>query len=358
MRRERLCFSQASILAVAGLLQLAGGLSHACQICIPFPQKSPADQLIESEGVVLAREDPERPFCFVTVEVLKGSPGPEKIDLFLDTTTRRHLSLHPGHSVLLVKGSGAGDSGWRRIGLMDETFGPVVRETLQRAHAWKDRPSDRTAFFAKRLGDVDPQVRTLAHLELARAPYAEIRKYGGVLSRETIHAFLAERRYVEWHPLYLLLLAQSGHPEDAARIRRSMESAARFAISLNLSAWSTALVEVDQEKGVQFLEENYLCQPSRSDGELRAIIAALSVQGSSGNDALLDRIVSAYGLTLKIHPELAPDLVKDLLAWRRYDLSERVADLASARPPAFDLTTLLKLRTYAKHSDTSPSAQR
>jgi len=47
-----------------------------------------------------------------------------------------------------------------------------------------------------------------------------------------------------------------------------------------------------------------------------------------------------------------------LLAWRRYDLSERVADLASARPPAFDLTTLLKLRTYAKHSDTSPSAQR
>ena len=358
MRSERLFFSQASILAVACLLLLAGGFSRACQICIPFPKNSAADHLIESEVVVLAREDPERPYYFVTVEVLKGSPGPEKIDLFLDTSTLRQLSLHPGHSVILVKERGAGDSGWRRIGLMDEAFGPVVRETLQRAQAWKDLPADRTAFFAKRLGDADPQVRTLAHLELARAPYAEIRKYGGVLSRETIHAFLAERRYVEWHPLYILLLAQSGHPEDAARIRQSMESAARFATTLNLSAWSTALVEIDQEKGIQFLEENYLSHSSRSAGELRAVIAALSVQGASSPAPLRDRIVNAYGLALENHPELAPDLVKDLLAWRRYDLSDQVAEVASFRPSVFDLATWLKLRAYAKSSDSGPSAQR
>lgn len=345
------------LLGAAVVLLFPGGVSLACQICIPLPQKSAADHLIESEVVVLAREDPERPFYFVTVEVLKGSPGPEKIDLFLDTSTRRQLSMHPGHSVLLVKGSGAADSSWRRIGLMDEAFGPVVKETLLRAPAWKENPADRAAFFAKRLGDADPQVRTLAQLELARAPYAEIRKYGDVISRENIQDFLREVSYVEWHPLYILLLGQSGQPEDAERIRQSMENAARFATTLNLSAWATALVEIDQEKGVQFLEENYLSHSGRSAEELRAVLAALSVQGTNGSAALRDRIVSAYGIALERHPELAPYLAKDLLAWRRYDLTDRVAEVASARPPVFDLTTLLKLRAYARSSDSNPWAQ-
>jgi hypothetical protein len=346
------------LLRAAVVLLFSGGVSLACQLCIPFPQKSAADHLIQSELVVLAREDPERPFHFVTVEVLKGSPGPEKIDLFLDTTTRRQLSMHPGHSVLLVKGSGATDSSWRRIGLMDEAFGPVVKETLLRAPAWKETPADRAAFFAKRLGDADPQVRTLAQLELAQAPYAEIRKHGDVISRETINAFLGEMRYVEWHPLYILLLAQSGHPNDKARIRQSMGSAARYATTLNLSAWAAALVEIDQEKGVQYLEENYLSHSGRSGEELRAVLAALSVQGTNGSAALRDRIVSAYGIALERHPELAPTLVQDLLAWRRYDLTGRVAEVVSARTPVFDFATLLMLRAYVKRSDSNPWAQR
>lgn len=345
------------LLGAAVVLLFSGEVSLACQICIPLPQRSAADHLIESEQVVLAREDPERPFYFVTVEVLKGSPGPEQIDLFLDTSTRRQLSMYPGHSVLLVKGSGATDSSWRRIGLMDEAFGPVVKETLLRAPAWKENPADRNAFFAKRLGDTDPQIRTLAQLELVRAPYAEIRKYGNVLSRKTINAFLGEMRYAEWHPLYILLLGQSAQPEDADRIRQSMKSAARFATTLNLSAWATALLEVDQVKGVQFIEENYLSHSGRSAGELGAVLTALSLQGTNGSATLQDRIVSAYGIALERHPELAPYLVKDLLAWRRYDLTDSVAEVASTRALVFDLTTLLKLRAYANSSDSNPPAQ-
>jgi hypothetical protein len=329
-------------------LWLTGAAVDACQICIPFPQKSAADHLIESEFVVLVREDPERPFHFVAVEVLKGSPGPGKIDLFLDSSTRRQLSMRPEQSVLLAKDGRSGESKWRRIGLMDDAFSPVVKETLALADAWEEDPAKRVAFFAKRLGDADPQVRTLAHLELARAPYAEIRKYGDVISRETIHAFLGQLRYVEWHPLYILLLAQSGQPEDAVRIRKSMESAARFGTTLNLSAWATALVEIDQEKGVQILEEDYLSRSERSVKELRAVCTALSVHGANGAEALRNRIVNAYGLALESHPEMAPELVRDLLVWQRFDHTDRVAKAASARPPVFDFATLLRLRAYAR----------
>lgn len=334
---------------------MAGTTAKACQICIPFPRKSAADYLVESETIVLAREDPERPFHFSAIEILKGDPGEEKIDLFVDSTTRKLLSSNPGHSIILVKGIAPEDPGWRRIGAMNESFGPVVRETLKRNQKWKDNPTDRSAFFAQYLNHEDPQLSRLAHLELASSSYAEIRKYGDTLSRETIHAFLDDIRNAEWRALYILLLAQNAQPSDETRIRKSMEAAARFGSTLALPAWSTALVEIDKEEGIQFLEQNYLSSKGRSNEELQAVVAALSVQGSHGTAALQDRIVSAYRVALDHHPELAPVLVKDLMSWQRNELADRVGKLAMARPPQFDLATMLKLRAYAKSRAATPS---
>ena len=47
----------------------------ACQICLPFPRESAADKLIDAEIVVLAREDPAKPFSLKPGEVLKGRVG-------------------------------------------------------------------------------------------------------------------------------------------------------------------------------------------------------------------------------------------------------------------------------------------
>ena len=343
-------------MAVASLLLSAAG-TIACQICIPFPTKSAADYLVESDVVVLAREDPERAFHFAIIEVLKGALDGEKIDLFLDSSTRRHLLTHPDDSILIVKWSSEGSSDWQRIGLMDEAFGLVVRDTLHLARAWHSEPTDRAAYFAKRLDDKNSQIRTLAHLELARAPYSEIRKYGDVLTRETLLGFIGEMRYVEWHPLYILLLAQSDQPEDKALIRHSMESAVRFGTSLNLSAWATALLEIDQEDGVSFLERHYLGGPGRNAEEIRSISAALSVHGRYGTGALRDRIVVAYGVALDNHPELVPGIVTDLLAWQRYDLVDRVAAAALVRPPVYDPIIVLKLRAYAQGANSQSSVR-
>ena len=80
------------------LALLAGFLvqaANACQVCIPFPTKTLADRLLEADALVMAREDPERPFHYVAVETLKGDPGDEPIDAFLPSKNRRMLARHP-----------------------------------------------------------------------------------------------------------------------------------------------------------------------------------------------------------------------------------------------------------------------
>ena len=249
---------------VAGVFVILFGLVpqfsiEACQICLPFPKKSVADYLLEADAVVLAREDPEKPFSLRAVEVLKGEVEEMEVDLFLDSTSRRVLSLFPEREIVCVYREGESESGWRRVGVTDANFEPVVRNILASAEEWKASPDARLNYFAPFLGHEDEQLRVLAHLEVARAPYNEIRKLGGVLSRGEIRSFLGNIRNAEWHALYILFLAQSEVEDDRERIRKSIRSGAEFGLSLQLAAWATAYVEIDEEEAIDFITARYEC---------------------------------------------------------------------------------------------------
>ncbi len=330
-------------------LAMAGSLpAPACQICIPFPKKSAADYLIEAETVVLAREDAERPFYFATVATLKGDPGDEKIDLFLDSTTRRVLATYPQHSIVLARLTDGEKKMWRRIGTADKDMGPVVKDILAASAVWEKEPEQRITFFARRLGHDNPQVSTLAHLEIARAPYNEIRDCSGFLSRDEIHTFLDNIRYADWHPLYILLLAQSDAPADHELIRDSFGSAARFGSTLRLAAWATALIEIEDGKGVAKIEERYFRKAARKPEELLAVIQALSVHGTNGHTHLRERIIAAYGTLLENHPSMAPQVVRDLTAWKRTEFASEIAAYLTEKPTDLDFRTTLQLRTYVR----------
>ena len=73
-------------------LVLIASAAGACQICIPFPERTLADRLLASAAVVLAREDAERPFHYRVTEVLSGTPHDSAIDLFLNSQARRTLA--------------------------------------------------------------------------------------------------------------------------------------------------------------------------------------------------------------------------------------------------------------------------
>ena len=321
--------------------------SRACQICTPFPRESSADLLLAAEAVVFAREDPERPFRFSTIKNLKGDPGEQPIDLFLDSNTRRILTTRPDRSVVLalIKAD-CGATLWRRIGLADDDFGPVVQRILDAAESWKADPSSRFDFFTEWLGHSNTQLRTLAHIEIARAPYYRIRECGGKVSREEIYRFLGNVRYMEWHPLYILLLASSEHPEDHEKIRQSFRSSAEFGLTTKLSAWTTAYIEIAEDEAIDAIEELFFSRADRSPEELMAVQQALSVHGNNGHVHLRDRIIASYAVLLKKHPERAVDLLSDLKMWRRTDLSSVMADIVADPPESIDVQSLLQLRRH------------
>src|ERR671924_1785413 len=92
----------AGLVMAIWLMGLVGAV-YACLICIPYPEKTAADALLESATVILAREHPDKPFSYAPVEVLKGQTGGAEIDLFVDSATRRSLAVHPERAVVLVR---------------------------------------------------------------------------------------------------------------------------------------------------------------------------------------------------------------------------------------------------------------
>jgi hypothetical protein len=155
----------------------------------------------------------------------------------------------------------------------------------------------------------------------------------------------------EWHALYILLLAQSGEEQDHKLIVERVRSAERIGTVLQLAAWATGWIEIGKEAALDFLHERYLKNPDRPAEEVRPILAALSVHGSRGHTRLRDRIVEGYRSALENYPILAPQIVTDLFAWKRWDLAEPVAAIVNAPPPKLDRAALLQLRAYARQAE-------
>jgi hypothetical protein len=336
-------------LLVAGLAGFivsssAARRGRACQICYPFPKASVADRLIECDAVVLAREDPQRPFHYRAIEVLKGAAPQTPHDLFLDSGTRRILRFHKERSVLLAR---AGRGAWRRLATVDATVLPVVRDVLRLAPEWKGPGTARFDYFARLLGNAHPVIRDLAHLEVARAPYSYLRKIGRGFPRDKILAALRDGRYVEWWALHILLLAQSGDARDRQRIIDAIGSAERFASTLQLGAWATAFVEIEGAEAIAYLESRYFRRP-RGAEELREVVTALSVQGGDGRTELRDRIVASYGVLLERHPAMAPAIVGDLLTWQRWEMAEPVRRATERCKGSLKPADASKLRWFAR----------
>jgi len=324
--------------------------AHACLICLPVPTTSPADYLLESELIVIAREDPGAPYWLRIGKVLKGDASGVDRDFFLESPLQTGPSLNRNREVICAYGSREGRSQpeWARVGDADVAFAPLVHEILQLGEQWKANPRERASFFARHLAHRNQQVRALAHLEVARAPYDQIREFAGSLSPEELRASLQNFRLTDWHPLYILLLAQSEEDVDHQLITDKVRSAAESGRSLHLAAWVTGWIELDPGAALDFLEQNYLADTPRDAAEIRALFQALSVHGNRGHVPLRNRIVEAYRQVLAQHPGLAPGIVTDLMAWEQWGLADSILPVVSTPPPGIDQASLLQLRAYLR----------
>ena len=301
--------------------------SFAHPILVPRPTQTLTDRLLQTDSVVLAREDPQRPFHYAAVKTLKGDSDVTSIDLFMTTQVRRRLSLDPELTVLIRRNPN--NQEWEALGVANDEYEQVVLRILTFDNVWTPNETDnpeRLHEFASLLGHQDIRLHELAYLEIGRASYTSIREVGADVPLGKVRAMLVDPLYFEWRGLDIMLLGLSDDELDQVRVVNEMQQRQSQSISLNLAAWTTAYLEVEGTEGLDQVVEWYLRNESRSRDELRSVTRALS--GHANYDPKWRQpVVEAYREMLKTHPNLAPDIAHDLIAWQQWDFSEQLRQL-------------------------------
>ena len=326
-RPDAACGGFFNILAVLLLWVTTVGTVTAHPILVPRPTQTLADRLLQSDLVVLAREDPQRPFHYATVKVIKGDLDNAIIDLFMPSAVRRQLASNPDLAVVL--GRRAQNGKWQSLGFTSEDYMRVVNRTLDFAEEWTPNETNnvqRLQEFAKLLGHQDGRLHELAYLEIGRASYASIRIVGTDVPLEKVRSMHSNPLYFQWRGLDIMLLGLSGEKRDHTRVIEVMEDRQRLSSDLNLAAWATAYVEIRGTNGIDQLTQWYFRDSRRSRDELRPITRALAGHANEAPE-LRQPVVAAYSVMLETHPSAAPDIAHDLIAWQRWDLSEQFQQL-------------------------------
>jgi len=313
------------------ILSLPAGLSaQACTICIPVPQKTVADYLVESDTVVLARENPEKLWSYHIAEVIQGAGTEQPIEHLVSSTFRRLLALYPQNGVVFALNSSKKPSTWVSLGYADEEYNFFIRDILHNTANWQnsvESDENRMAFFAPYLGHANRKLHQLAYIEIGRASYEQIRKYGAQWPLEQIRQLLSDFSYYEWRPLAIILLAMNGNANDQAYIIERFDTIAQLGQTGHLSAWATAVVEIEQEKGINRINSLYFENPSRTKKELTAVVSALSEHGRNGHIQLRHHVIDAYAILLQNHANLAPQISRDLMQWQNWDFAEPMSEI-------------------------------
>ena len=302
--------------------------------------------MIEAETVVLARENPDRPFSYVPVEALKGVAAEEPIPFLVDSTMRRRLAADGDAAVLFIREADR----WVQLAYVNAPVRAMVDDILAAAPAWAVDPDqgERFAFFAELHDHPSDTIRLLALAEISRAPYTQIRGMTPRLSRAAIARTLRDPKWVEWAPIHILFLGLSDDPDDHAFVRRMTRLAATRGIRSNTGAWATALVEIDGAAGLDWLRQTYFEDPDRKLEELREVVTAFDVIGQSGDPELRPTLVAALRGLARDRPELAADAAKQLATlgdWSQVETFEALIDSGKIDSPAADFVIAQYLRS-------------
>lgn len=317
-RRPRAPVARAMLAATLACLSAA---AVACPLCLGALQQTKAQQLVAAQQVVLAvpTADTGR---FRVVEVVKGERP-------------AGATIEGGYPRSAVPDPAASTSRKPRLLVRDEPFPTwTILGTIDGRHArWLQRLADakpatersaqawreRVALVVPYLEHREPLAAELAYAELAAAPYATLRAAKPHFVASAVRGWLAEPSLAARQRLYLLLLGIAGNAQDAAVLERRLEDAWAGANATNLGSLLAADMELRGPARVAWVEERYLRDRTRTAPEVDAALLALSVHGNADAAIPRSRVIEAYRVFMKAHPEVAGYVAQDLAAWRYWD---------------------------------------
>ncbi len=209
---------------------------------------------------------------------------------------------------------GADRAGWLRQLAAGARAGAM---SLQQGSAEEWR--NRVTLVVPHLESRQPLVAELAYGALAAAPYAAMRTAKPRLDVRAVRAWAGDPELMARHPLYLMLLGFAGNARDAAALDQRLEAAWESGDPTNLASLLAADLELRGAARMTWVEERYLRDRARSAPEINAALLALSVHGNADGAIARDRVIQAYQVFIKGHPEIAGYVAQDLAAWQYWD---------------------------------------
>jgi len=307
---------------LAAALLLYGVGASACPLCLGAGQLSTAQQLVASPQAVLAvpTADVGR---FRVTQIIKGDrPADGTVEGGYPRSGPASGSAAPSASrpLLLVRDDPFPT--WVILGTID-----AARADWLRALAVGKRAADmsseewraRVALVVPHLDDPERLAADLAYAELRSAPYAALRTARARLDAAALRRWLADPELAARQPLCLLLLGISGNAQDAAALDQRLQTAWQSGDAANLSSMLAADLELRGPDRVAWVESAYLADPKRSPPEIKAALLALSVQGNANGAIPHERVIQAYRVFMRAHPEIAGDVAPDFAAWQYWD---------------------------------------
>lgn len=322
--------------------------AFACTICAPSQQDNLLTQrLLQADHAVLATSVPGS-YQFQPTERVKGDMP--KGNVVADESGGGAARIPYSNATLLLVHS-ADTQSWRVLGPLGRARADWAHQlvTMGPAHALGPNPSAETwakrlDFFVGDLENPEPLIAQAAYDEISLAPYASLR---------TLKPRLDVKKLLSWidtpeltslrvamraarRPLYAMLLGIAGVPTTVATLESKLLSGSRTENQADVAGLFAALLELRGNAGVMWIELNYLGDKQRSDNEIQAAIAALSVHGDDGVRVTKERVVQAYRVLIRKNPARAGLAASDLARWQRWEFdTDYLRLLKSGEPMPF-----------------------
>ena len=306
---------------LAAVLLLQGVSAWACPICLGWGKPSTAQRLVATPQAVLAlpTADAGR---FRVIEVIKGEqPAAGMVEGgYPRTGPPGDATVTDARLLLLVRDDPLPT--WVILGATRAARADWLRALASGKRAADMSPEEwraRVALVVPHLNDPEPLAVELAYAELGAAPYAALRTAKPLLDTAALRQCLVAPELAKHHPICWLLLGIAGNVQDAATLEERLQAAWQSGDTLNLSSMLAANLELSGAARVAWIESNYLADPKRSTPEIQAALLALSVHGNADGIIPRERVIQAYRVFMKAHPESAGDVATDLAAWQYWD---------------------------------------
>ena len=300
--------------------------ASACPICSPSTQISVAQQLVTASDVVVLTGHDTR---WTPIVRLRGNSDviPEAVLAGLSATDT-------ATGQVLVKN--AATQKWAAIGAIQMVHLDWLTQVAEMEFKEPMRSPDwqaRVDFFFPTFEDPDPFIAKAAYEEIARAPYEALQNLQPRLKPETLLQWLKDPNLPAHVPLYTLLLGIAGGSSARSFIDSELSASAKEPKPANLAAQLVAYLELHGLSGLRSVQKAYLRDPKRSQFEVQAALAALSLQGTT--DAVIPRkkILETYQTFIQSKHVLAGYVATDLLLWQAWDLAPDLIALHRSHAP-------------------------